>query len=229
VKAVKRADAAAQPVPAAGPGHAGPARRRARALAAAGAVLVAAGALAGCSTRSPATITTPYAAADGVNVDLGDIVALRDVLVVGEKKGGRGAVVGTVVNRTDKTVVVELAAQLGPNAAFGQSRVSVPPNGSVLVGPGSKHEMLVDDLPVGPGEVIEMSAASADAGATYFKAPVLAAQGQYESLTPPPTTEPPTPTGTPSASGSESATGEPTGDATSTEEATPTEEPTGTP
>jgi hypothetical protein len=109
----------------------------------------------------------------------------------------------------------------------------------VLLGPEGlgSTEMILEDLPVAPGEVIEMSAASSGTGVAYFDAPVLPAEGEYASLTAPPTTPPATPTeqptGTPSAEESDAAGGtgtgqsgdEPTGDASESA----TEEPTGTP
>jgi hypothetical protein len=242
---VKRADTASMQGPQAArpgaPGRAvpGPVSRRPRALARAGIVLVAAGALAGCNFMNPATVLEPYSASDGVNVDLDDTVLLRNILVVADEEGGRGSVVGMVVNQGEEPVTVELAAQLGENAQPGQTRVQVPPSGNVLLGPEGlgSTEMILEDLPVAPGEVIEMSAASSGTGVAYFDAPVLPAEGEYASLTAPPTTPPATPTeqptGTPSAEESDAAGGtgtgqsgdEPTGDASESA----TEEPTGTP
>jgi len=213
---VKRADTRPQapgPVPA-------PARapRRARPLLGAGLAVLLAGALGGCSVMSPATTITPYAPSDGVNVNVSDDILLRNFLVVGAEKGGQGAVVGAIVNQGDRTVTVELATQLGEAAQPSQTRVSVPPHGSVQVAPGEKNEMVVGELPVGPGEMLEMSAAAASAGARYFEAPVLQPEGPYASLTAPPTTPPATPTAAPSASASptESVTEEPTEEPTAT-------------
>ena len=199
----------------------GRATRRARALAVAGLAAVLAGALTGCSTRSPATIITPYAASDGVNVNVGGDVVLRDMLVVGTEKGGQGAVVGTVVNLGERTTTVELSAQLGENTPFGQTRVSVPPSGRVLIAPGERYEMIISDLPVGPGETLEMSAAAANAGATYFKAPVLTAEGQYASYT----VAPVTPTGSPSTDPEASEPAGGTGAGQSSAEPTDTPDP----
>jgi hypothetical protein len=193
--------------------------RRARPLAVAGLVVALGGGLTACSALSPQTVLTPYAPADGVNVDLSDDVLLRDFLVVAAEKGGRGAVVGTIVNDGERTAVVELAAQLAESAPFGQTRVSVPPSGRVAVGPGQRNQMTIDDMPVAPGETIQMSAAVANAGARFFPAPVLRPEVQYASITPAPTTPSALPTGSPSASASSGA--EPTESAT--------EEPTGTP
>jgi hypothetical protein len=213
-RAVKRADTRPQapgPVPARRR-----ASRRARALLGAGLAVLLAAAVTGCSAMSPVTTITPYAPSDGVNVDLSDDVRLRNFLVIGAEKDGPGAVVGAVVNNGDRTVTVELAAQLGETAQPSQTRVSVPPGGQILIAPGQRYEMVIEQLPAGPGEVLEMSAAAASAGATFFEAPVLAPEGEYASLTVAPTTPAATPTSTPSVtvSPSESVTEEPTAEPT---------------
>jgi len=215
---VKRADT--------GPSAAGhspaPRRRplRSRALAGTGLAVVLAAATAGCSTQSPATITTPYAASDGVNVDLGDQVGLRNFLVVAAEKGGQGAVVGAVVNEGDRSVTVDFTADLGENTQPYLMQVKVPANSQVLVAPGEKQELVVKDLTAAPGEVIKMTASAGSTGGEEFSVPVLPPKGQYEELTVPPTTEPPTPTESSSPTGSPSdgasATGEPTDEPTST-------------
>jgi hypothetical protein len=185
------------------------------------AALALAASAAGCSAFSPMTITTPYPASDGVNVDVGPDVHLRNVLVVAAEKGATGAVVASIVNNGPSPVTVQLAAQLGESTPFGQTRVVVPANGSVLVSPGQQNEMVVPDLPVGPGEFVEMSAATSASGTEYFQAPVVPPEGTYASLTAPPAT--PTPSATPSATASATPTGEPTGEPTPTPSESPTE------
>jgi hypothetical protein len=197
---VKRADT--------GPSAAGhrPASRRSplrtRALAGAGLAVVLAATTAGCSTTSPATIRTPYAASDGVNVDLGDQIALRNILVVAAAKGGEGALVGAVVNDGDRSVTVEFTATLGETTQPYLLKVTVPANSQVLMAPGQEQELVIRDLTAGPGEVLGMTAAAPSTGAQEFDVPVLPPEGPYEGLTVPPTTEAPT--------------GEPTEEATST-------------
>jgi hypothetical protein len=193
---------------------------RSRPLAGAGLAVVLATATAGCSFMNPATITTPYAASDGVNVDLSKEVKLRNFLVVATEEDGQGAVVGAVVNDGDRSVTVEFTADLGENTQPYVLKVTVPPNNQVLVAPGEKQELVIPDLPAAPGGVVGMTAAAPSTGSEEFFAPVLPPEGPYEGLTVPPTTEPPTPTE--SASPTESttddagATEEPTGEATST-------------
>jgi hypothetical protein len=216
---VKRADT--------GPSAAGrrPASRRSplrsRAVAGAGLAVVLAAAAAGCSTQSPATIRTPYAASDGVNVDLSDQVGLRNFLIVAAEKDGRGAVVGAVVNNSDRSVTVDFTADLGESTQPTLMEVTVPANSQVLVAPGEKQELVVPDLTAAPGGAIDMSANSPSTGAVTFAVPVLPPVGQYEELTAAPTTEPPTPSESPTESSTDGATGEPT--------ESPTDEPTSTP
>jgi hypothetical protein len=193
---------------------------RPRTLAGAAFVLVLAGSLTGCSAMSPATIETPYDASDGVNVDLGQQIGLRNFLVVAKEKGAPAAVLGSVVNDSDQETTVELTAQLGETTQPSVTRISVPAQSRVLIVPGGRQQMIIPELPVEPGAVLDMSAAAADAGATYFEAPVVPAAGSYSSLTAPPTTAPPTPTPAASPSGTQQPTGSPTvtptGQATST-------------
>lgn len=215
---MKRADARPSGFNQRGPGS----RRAASRRILAGAVL--AGVLAGCSVFSPATTIEPYDPSDGVNVDLENGVKLRNFLVVATEKGGVGAVVGSLVNDGDRSVTVELTAQFGESTQPSVTRISVPANGLVLVAPGEQQEMSIPDIPVAPGENIEMSATAASAGTDWFDTPVLPAEGEYATLTAAPTTEPPTPSGSPTGSPTESSTESPTETATgeSTDEATTT-------
>lgn len=213
-------------------GHRPASRRsplRARTLAVAGLAVVLAATTAGCSRMNPATIRTPYAASDGVNVDLGDDIALRNLLIVATEKDGDGALVGAVVNDGDRSVTVDFTADLGENTQPYLLKVTVPANSQVLVAPGQEQELVVQDLQAGPGEVLSMTASAPSVGAEEFDVPVLPPEGPYEELTVPPTTEAPTPTD--GASPTESATGESgtTGEPTEEPTGEPTEEPTSTP
>ena len=196
--------------------------RRSRALAGLGLAVLLATGTAGCSTRSPATIETPYAASDGVNVDLGDQLKLRNFLVVAAEKGGQGALVGAVVNDGDRSVTVEFTADLGETTQPYLLQVKVPAKSQVLVAPGEKQELVVRDLTVGPGQVLQMTAKAGSTGSEQFDVPVLRPEGQYEGLTVAPTTEAPTPTDTPGSTEPAGGTGsgqsgnEPTGEPTTT-------------
>ncbi len=161
--------------------------------------------LAGCSVLSPATVIKPYAAADGVGLDLpGGTVSLRNFLVVGTAKGKPAAVVGTVVNDGPTDVQVGLQSDLGATAQPTQTVVEVDAHSAVQVGPGQKVTMVIPQLPVDPGSVTAISAATQSGGRADVDVPVLLPQGEYSSLTPSPTpsetaTETPENSATPSA------------------------------
>jgi hypothetical protein len=176
--------------------------------------------LAGCSLASPATIATPYPAADGVGTDLpGTGVKLRDFLVVGTEKGAPAEVIGAVVNNGSTPIEVSLQADLGATAQPTQTVVRVAAQSITLLGPQQRTRMEIPDLPVVPGSLTGISAATAAGGRADFSVPVLLPHGPYAGLTPSPTpTETPTPTGSPTSS----KTKKKSSDTTSTQTDTPT-------
>jgi len=144
--------------------------------------------LTGCSDLSPATITTPYPAADGVGIDLpGTQVALRNFLVVSTAQGAPGAVIGSVVNDGGSPIQVSLQTDLGASTQPTQTLVQVGPHASVQLGPDQTQKMVISALAVPPGAVTEISAATALGGRADVAVPVLLPQGQYATLTPGPT------------------------------------------
>jgi hypothetical protein len=145
--------------------------------------------LSGCSTLSPSTISDPYPAADGINLNLpGSTVALRNFLVIGASKGDPAVVVGALINNGPTEVDVALQADLGDTAQPTQTVVKVDANSSVQIGPGQKFEMSIPQLPVEPGATTALSAATTAGGRTELTVPVLRPEDQYKNLTPAPTT-----------------------------------------
>jgi hypothetical protein len=143
--------------------------------------------LAGCSVLSPATIITPYPAADGVGLVLpGTSVALRDLLVVGTAKDAPATVIGTVVNDGDSPVEVSLQADPGATGQPTQTLINVGAHSSVQLGPDQTNKMVISDLAVAPGAFTSLSAATQAGGRADINVPVLLPQGIYASLTPAP-------------------------------------------
>jgi hypothetical protein len=176
--------------------------KRIRDIAAKSALVTAALAvvLSGCSTLSPSTISQPYPAADGINLNLpGTTVALRNFLVIGAKKGAPAVVVGALINSGPNKVEVSLQADLGETAQPTQTVVQVGPNSSVQIGPDQKFEMSIPQLPVEPGATTKLSAATTAGGRSELTVPVLRPEDEYTNITPAPTTPAPTSTPTPSA------------------------------
>jgi hypothetical protein len=138
----------------------------------------------GCSLASPAVITTPYAASDGSNGEVG-VVKFRNFLAVAEAKGDPGVVVGAVTTEGTSSARVRLTV-LGPDgtSTLGETSVTVKPGQLVTIGIGDGAPTLqLKDVPVVPGAVLTLRA-STDAGNTDLSLPVLAPQEQYKSLTP---------------------------------------------
>jgi hypothetical protein len=154
--------------------------------------------LTGCAAMaSPATILTPYPAADGVASDLpGTDVKLRDFLVVGTDKGSPAEVVGAVVNDGQTPIQVSLQTDLGPTSQPKQTLVRVAAQSITLIGPDQKTRMEIPELPVIPGAMTGMSAATTAGGRADFSVPVMLPVGPYASLTPGPSASA-SPTGTP--------------------------------
>jgi hypothetical protein len=153
--------------------------------------------LAGCSALSPRVINTPYPAADGVQLNLpGSNVKLRDFLVVGTSVGAPAEVIGVVVNDGSSPARISLQADLGATAQPTQTLVQVEAHGVVRIGPDQATQMELPQLPVIPGGVLALSAATATGGTANLEVPVVLPEGDYAGLTPAPTTEAPTPTET---------------------------------
>ena len=141
--------------------------------------------LAGCSATNPQTIITPYPAADGVNVSIGNTgVGLRNMLVIGTEKGSPASVIGAVVNESDAAASVSLQADLGESAQPSQTVVQVPAHGAVQLGPTQKTQMTIPDLPVVPGALTGLSAATANGGRADLDVPVLTPTTYYASQAP---------------------------------------------
>jgi len=167
--------------------------------------------LCGCSALSPSTISTPYPAADGVNLDLpGSSVKLRDFIVIGPKKGAPAVVLGSVVNEGASEAKISLQADLGATTQPTETVVTVGPNTSVQVGPDEKFQMEIPQLPVLPGATTTLSATTTTGGKAEIIVPVLPPELEYASVTPAPTTEQPTPSSSATGKRTASETEQPT-------------------
>ena len=153
--------------------------------------------LTGCSALSPATIATPYAAADGVEGSLTDAadgsrIDLRNMLIVAGDKGGAGNLVGTLANSGSKPVQVKIG--LTPASADAQPvtvNVTVPANGAVQLGDpaGSAGAVVLVDVPPA-GRMAGLTVSTEGGGVEDLTVPVMLAQGYYSTLTPAPVTTP---------------------------------------
>lgn len=145
--------------------------------------------LGGCSFTSRDVVLEPYAPADGVQTELGDVL-VRNVLVVSEGAGSEGLLVAALANRGDEvaTVVVEVGGQVA-------GEVEVPVNGTLQLGPTSTTggtgagarevgTVVVDQVEAAAGDVVEVRFSDATTGTVSLQAPVLLPSGYYEGFTP---------------------------------------------
>ena len=142
------------------------------------AVVVLALALAGCSETNPIQTDRPYAAADGVRVQLGDVRA-ENLLAVTSAAGAKGALSGALVNGgaddTDVTLTVGDSTQ----------KVAVPAHGSVLIGTGTDTgtQLPLPTVSAAPGALLDVTISTPAAGTIHVQVPVLdASSPQYTAV-----------------------------------------------
>jgi hypothetical protein len=198
-------DAAGRPAGPLGRVAARPARRAGRAavpfasgLAGTFAAAVLGTTLVGCSALSPATIATPYAAADGVDGSLtnaadGSRVDLRNMLIVAGAEGGAGQLIGTLTNSGDQPVQVQVGlTPPDPNTQPEEKTITVPAAGAVQLGT-PEVAVVLSGVPAA-GRMVGLTVRTQGGGVDDLTVPVMAPQGFYATLTPPAVTPTPTPT-----------------------------------
>lgn len=139
-------------------------------------------ALSGCQVMSPIQTNIPYEPADGVAVDLGDVL-IRDFLVISDAKGGAGTLSGMVVNSGAKPVTITFSAgetggsTMAEVLAGAQARLS---------GAGGADSVTLPVIDAAPGDIIKITVSTPAGGASEVSVPVLRADGYYATITPPP-------------------------------------------
>ncbi|HEU4330336.1 MAG TPA: hypothetical protein VFR40_04410 [Lapillicoccus sp.] len=194
-----------------------PGRRPAAALAV---VLVgAAAALAACSTQSPAQTTVSYQPADGVDANLGSVLA-RGLVLVSAAKDAPGVLVGSLINDGTDPVTVTFLTQAqaqagektGPTMQL-KATSQVPISG-----------VQIDSVPAAPGALTTI-ALSSSAGQVFADVPVLLPDGYYANATA--TAVPTTATATATSTSTATVTATVTATATTTATASATSTTTG--
>ena len=145
-----------------------------RASALAGTILLASGC---ASAFSPIQTDFDYDSADGVPLTI-EGLDLRDLAIVVPAEGGTGIVIGQAVNRSTSAVDVTFGVAGAPTPAT----IAVPASsGKTLSDAATGVE--IPGIPAAPGEMVEMTVTTAEAGENVVKVPVLANTGYYSDLT----------------------------------------------
>ena len=131
-------------------------------------------ALAGCQWTSPIQTQKQYDPADGRSVSLGG-VEVDNLLVVTDKKGGEGTLVGLGVNNTNQSVQVTFTPAGGKG-----SSIDIQPLASQQVSePDGGRATKIPNMPVAPGELLDLTVDSAGVGSKTVQIPVVAPYGRY--------------------------------------------------
>lgn len=135
--------------------------------------------LSACSTTNPMTTTDSYAAADGVDVELGDL-RIGNLLVLASAQDGDGTVLAALSN--DGTADIEVTIGLADGEG---TAVTVPGGQTVVVGPQGETPVELDAVPAAPGALVALTISSDQGGSTTEQVPVLDGTfPQYTDLVP---------------------------------------------
>lgn len=118
--------------------------------------------VAGLAACSPITTDRPYAASDGIRVEVADGVTVENLLVLTSAEGAPGAVQGGLVNNgtTDVTVAIDTL------------RFDVPARSTVLLGGENGEEASIPSVAAAPGAVLRIPVGTPE-DATEVPVPVL--------------------------------------------------------
>lgn len=160
----------------------------ARRLPAVAGALVAGVLLSGCAAGFDATSIKPYAPADGVNGESGDVRALN-VLVVAAPSASSGVVVMTIANdgtRDDRLTGIETPSGTVTLSGPGE----LPAGGTTQFSNDTENTAVVSNLTKLAGEAITLRLRFERAEPLRIRTVVMPATGAYEGITPSPTASP---------------------------------------
>lgn len=118
--------------------------------------------VAGLAACSPITTHRPYAASDGIRVDVASGVTVENLLVLTSAKGAPGSVQAGLVNATAADVTI----------AIDTLRFDVPAGSTVILGGESGETATITAVDAAPGAVLRVAVGTPD-DATQVPVPVL--------------------------------------------------------
>lgn len=166
---------------------------RARAAASVALVSIVAALLAGCGYTTPIGTVPEYNPSDGINADLGEL-ALRNVIVISDD-GVDGNLLMVAINNGDTDI--ELKLQYETDGTEHNVEVLVEANSTVEFGSGDDGQLLLEDIGVEPGGLLDLYVQYGSEPGELLQVPVIdTTLAEYEGLLPTPKPTP-TPTATP--------------------------------
>ncbi|WP_084075160.1 hypothetical protein [Demequina sp. NBRC 110052] len=132
-------------------------------------------ALTGCSFAADITTSDPYAASDGIQVDL-DGVKAENLLVISSAEGEPAALIGSFINTSseDATLTVTLGSD--------QTAFEVAAGEVVALGTGEGQTEVVGTSPAAPGLIAQITIDAPRTGAQSVDVPVM--DGTLEEYAP---------------------------------------------
>jgi hypothetical protein len=162
---------------------------RARAVASVALVSIIAALLTGCGYTTPVGTVPEYNPSDGINADIGEL-ALRNVLVVSDD-GVDGNLVMVAINNgaTD----IDATLQYETDGTKHEVEIAIAAKSSVEFGFGDAGQLLLEDIGVKPGGLLDLYVQYGDEPGELLEVPVIdETLAEYEGLkpTPKPTPKP---------------------------------------
>lgn len=141
------------------------------------AIAVAALALTACSQVHT---MDNYAASDGVRVELSKQVKAENVLILASEEGADARIVGGLTNNTNSDVEFTIGFVDGSSET-----IEVAARSTVLLDGSDERDVVLDDVPAGPGSTVDMSFSTPELGASTYAVPVLDGTfAEYADLVP---------------------------------------------
>ncbi|WP_168582333.1 hypothetical protein [Gephyromycinifex aptenodytis] len=118
-----------------------------------------------------------YEPADGTSTKVGD-VQVNNILVVADKKGADGTLVGLGVNSAAQPV--EVSFQIGDGTSGSPVTMSIPAGEAKQISEADGGQRTtLPAIPVEPGSLIELTVSTAGAGSSIVRVPVVPPKGYY--------------------------------------------------
>lgn len=141
--------------------------------------LTAAG--SGCAVMSPVQTDAAYQAADGVNLNLGQGLDARGLVIVGSTTaGGPGRLVGQLINDTDSPVEVSFTTMTGGGGAEAKTRIPAHSSADLTAEP------VMFAATGKAGDLVNVAISAPGSGTSQIDVPILPATGIYASYAPTP-------------------------------------------
>ncbi|PWD50593.1 hypothetical protein C8046_07950 [Serinibacter arcticus] len=122
------------------------------------------------SACSPVLTTKPYASSDGARVtwEGSNSVKGENVLVLAAAEGGPARIVGGLTNMTSESVELTFGFVDGESETL-----TINPRSTVLLNGTGENDVVLQDVPVGPGAIVQMSFSTRTLGEVVLPIPVL--------------------------------------------------------